>query len=181
MIRYPDDKLPLPNASPYDWNVGLGVVNAKMNAGNRVLRRLFNHLPHQFGFAFSMNSAQMSQFTAFIDKVGSDWFMMPSLSMWTGSGDNFIGDIPVRFTSDARMSADGFNWWNVTIDAEISPNVFWDSNASPWIDAGFAYAASPGWIDGGISTAPSPTWVDAGLADWPSGSGGAITPPVTPP
>lgn len=172
-MQWPD-ALPVPDVSPYNWDVGLGVTNSKMNAGNRILRRRFRHLPHQFSFSFSMNTNQMIQFSAFADEVGSDWFNIPGLAMWTGRSNDFIGLIPVRFISNINISANGFNWWSVSFAAEISPDVFWNTMAGPWIDAGYAFNPSPDWIDSGSPQAPSPTWIDGGLATRPS-SGSVVT------
>lgn len=166
-MDYPDT-LPIPNATPYDWEVGLGVINSKMNAGNRILRRRFNHLPHRFTFVFSMDTNDMTVFSNFADEVGSGWFNIRALSMWTSP--NFLGRIPVRFTSNISISADGYNWWIITVTAEISPDVFWNTLTGPWVEAGFVYDPSPEWYDGGNPQALPSIWIDGGLATRPSGA-----------
>lgn len=167
-MNYPDG-LPIPNATPYNWDVGLGVVTTQMNAGNRLLRRKLDHLPHQFAFVFSMDTSDMNTFVMFVDLIGSDWFNIPALSMWTVDGPNFIKKIPVRFITNLSIDADGFNWWNISIGAEISPDVYWNTLAGPWIDAGHVYQPSINWIDGGIMPNASPVWIDAGTVSRPSG------------
>lgn len=164
-MDYPDT-LPIPDATPYDWEVGMGVNALKMNAGNLILRRRFNHLPHRFAFVFSMDSNDMVVFSNFADQVGSTWFNIRALAMWTSL--DFLDKIPVRFISNITVNANGFNWWTISVDAELSPDVFWSTLTGDWVDGGFVYAPSPEWIDAGNPQAPSPTWIDAGLATRPS-------------
>jgi len=166
-MDYPDT-LPIPNSSPYAWDVGLGLTQSKMNAGNRILRRKFNHLPHHFTFDFSMNTNDMVAFAAFADQVGSSWFNIPALSMWSGASDNFIQKIPVRFTSNITVNAAGYNWWSISVAAELSPDMYWNTLFLPGIDAGTAVAPAMNWIDAGTPQSPSPTWVDGGTEMRPS-------------
>lgn len=166
-MDYPDT-LPIPNYNPYAWDVGLGLTQSKMNAGNRILRRKFNHMPHKFVFEFSMNTNDMVAFAAFADQVGSDWFNIPALAMWTANSDNFIQKIPVRFTTNITVGAAGHNWWAISVGAELSPDMYWNTLFLDGIDAGTAVAPAMNWIDAGIATAPAILWIDGGTEMRPS-------------
>lgn len=180
-MDYPDS-LPVPSIQPYNWTVGLGVVPTKMNAGNQLLRRTFNHLPHQFSFSIDLTTDEMSQFSIFADTVGNDWFNMPGVAMWTATTPDFVGMLLIRFISDIHIASNGYNWYTLTFQAELSPDVFWDTNLGPWIDAGYVYqASSASWIEAGTMPNFSSNWIDAGLVSRPSGGGGELTPPITAP
>jgi hypothetical protein len=167
MMDYPDT-LPIPNAMPYNWDVGLGITTIKMNAGNLIPRRRFNHLPHQFAFLFAMDTNDMVQFAAFVDEVGSDWFNIRGLSMWSGNDPEFIKKIPVRFTSNINVAEAGYNWWSISVAAELSPNVYWNTLVGDWIDAGYPALPSLNWIEAGSPQNPSPSFIDGGTTTRPS-------------
>lgn len=171
IVNYPVD-LPLPQMEPYDWEVGLGLSQLKMNAGNTLIRRRWKHLPHTFNFTFGMTTDQMTRFVVFMDVVGADWFNIESLSMYTGTDDTVIKPQPVRFISGMNVSAMGYNWWQISILAELSPEVFEafeDILGNNWIIGRTPDNPSPDWVIAGTPVSPSVNWVIAGTPAEPSG------------
>lgn len=171
-VNYPDD-LPIPNMSPYDWEVGLGSTSVLTNAGSTILRRKWKHLPHIFNFNFTMSTDEMNRFIVFTDSVGADWFNIKSMSMYTGADGNIIDYQPVRFISNLGISEHGHDLWDISVQAELSPDVYMEfANrlTGGWIIAGTPASPSNNYtIIGGTPDVPLTNWIIAGTPSAPSG------------
>lgn len=182
LIRYPPG-FPLPDRQPYGIAADMGVVRSPMAAGNARQRRLYRHMPQQFQLSFHLHTSELYQWQYWVNLYAYDWFALPLASMfappanWSPDGIQPAGQISphiARFISDLSISMDGYDWFGVTVAAEVSPDMLAFVPRPPGmdvIDAGTPDNPSPATdvLDGRFPNAPATGGpVDAGPANDPS-------------
>jgi hypothetical protein len=173
-ISWPND-LPNPVADQLSWNAGLGLSSTKMAGGNIRLRRFWKNLPQMFALSFQLTTDQMTRAVAFLNEMGSGWFNVPLVSIYSGLEGSIARLTPVRVTSNINVEAQGFNYWKLSFNAEISDSAYAYYFGTPdnpvlrvWIVGGTPANPSPSWVIAGSPANPSPDYVIPGSPENPS-------------
>jgi hypothetical protein len=151
------DNFPLPDQAPYSIAVDMGIVRSPMAAGNVRQRRLYDNMPQLFSLQFHMHTAELWVWQTWVNETAYNWFYLPLASMYAGDGQGLPGGMLsyhiARFTSDLAVTLEGYDWYSVTVAAEISPQMFATAPRPPGLDR--IDALGPGddvgnVIDGGV-------------------------------
>lgn len=150
--------LPNPVANPHDFIVNMGVSRVRMQAGNTKQRRMFRHMPTQWGLAWQVDTKHMMALTKWIHQFGTDWFECPVVSMYAARNGKIIDLLTCRVIGDLSIAPDGHNLWRVSTEVEISPEIYQKHVivTKDWIIAGNpASPSAPDWYIGGTPALPS--------------------------
>ena len=123
MAQYPDT-LPSPQLSDYAIATSVGATAVTFEHGNRRQRRSAKRDKHEFALSFIFTTAQLWQWQSWANVNGYDWHTMSLESAYSGaavSGDNTIPHT-VRYTSDITVEAFAFDYFRVTVQAEMDVN-----------------------------------------------------------
>lgn len=127
------EEFPLPNRAPYAIAVDMGVVRNTMGTGNAKQRRLYNHMPQQFSLAFQLRTRELEVWQFWVNLYAYNWFYMPLASMFSPSANQSPDGVQprglisyhiTRFITDLAINMIGHDLWEVSVAAEISPEMF---------------------------------------------------------
>lgn len=180
LIEYPR-RFPLPSSQPYAIAANMGVIRTPFAAGNTRQRRAFRNMPQMFSLAFQLHTYELYDWQYWANANAYDWFSLPLASMyapparWSPDGvqpPGLIAPHVARFISDLAISADGFDLFSVTVQAELSPEMWAKVKPPPAsfvIEGGSPANPSLDILDGRFPSAPAPGGpVNAGTPDNPS-------------
>lgn len=171
-------EFPLPDRAPYAIAADMAVLRSEMSAGNVRQRRAYKNMPQIFSLSFHLHTDELEIWQYWVNLYAYDWIYLPLASMFSPSADQSPDGIQprglvsthiARFISDLSITMEGFDWWAVTVAAEISPDMFADLPRPSGIDRvdGLHPAdALADSLDGRFPSAPAPGGpVDGGTLD----------------
>jgi hypothetical protein len=163
---------PQPTITPMAYVSRTGLLRNKMQGGVTRQRRLFNHNPAVYELNFQAHKIDLYPMLAWINEHGYDWFNISLVSDYSGTGSTMAEMTTVRFIGDLQVEALGHDYFSLSVQAELSPDVrslvISIIRNNNWIIGNTPPSPSTDWVIGGSPHLPSTNWVVAGNPGRPS-------------
>lgn len=161
----------LPEWTPYNLEVDMGVIRTRMETGKSRQRRRYNNMPTLMNLTFVMTWKQLRVWQNWWNSVAYEWFDMPAISAYS-EGKQDCDTHNIRCISNLNISISNVRGYCiVTCVVEINEEMHtgFPNLITGWIRAGSAAnPSSPDLYKAGSPGNPSPDWVIAGTPDNPS-------------